>query len=370
MIKVLSIIDSFKGTLTSYELGHIMTNVLCKKGIDANFIPISDGGDGFLDTIEKVINTTKEKIIIFDPLNRNINSYYLFNKKNNTAYIELAKSSGINLLKLNELNPYQTSTFGLGQTIDKAIKKGVKTIIVGIGGSATNDGGSGMLEALGCVFYDNYGNILHNLSGESIKKISKIDPVPFYEKISNINFIVLSDVKNGLLGINGATYVYSKQKGAKDEDLIILENNMKSYSKVVEELFQERFHDFDGSGAAGGVGFAFHSFFKAKFYPGIEYLLNLVDFDNLIKDYDYIITGEGKIDKQSFDGKVIFGITKRANNKKIILVCAINELSNDDFLNHNNIKVYSIVDNIASLEVSMNNPIKNFQLLCESIKLS
>ncbi len=366
-MKVLSIIDSFKGTLISSELGSIMTNVLRKKGYEAQYIPISDGGDGFLEAIESAVKTKRVKVNVLNPLLKPIETHYLYDEKSSTAYIELAKSSGIYLLTKDELNPYITSTYGLGQTINKAIEKGVKRIIIGLGGSATNDGGSGMLEAMGCLFYDENHELMQNLSGGVLDKIAYTDPTGLYDRIKGIEFIVLSDVKNPLLYENGATYVFSKQKGAGINDIEILEKKMQKYAKVIEGTVKQDYSTESGTGAAGGVGFALMSIFNAKFYSGIDYILDLVDFDNLIKDYDYIITGEGKIDSQSLGGKVIFGIIQRSKGNKIILVCAVNELDEKLISDKNIVKIYSIVNNVASAQESMKKPGECFRKLCETI---
>ncbi len=162
-MKVLSIIDSFKGTLTSLQLGQIMSEELNKKGIEADYIPISDGGDGFLDVIEMVAKQPRVEVTVSDPLGRKIKTYFLYDENTKTAYLELAKSSGLNLLSEVELNPNVSSTFGLGETIEQALARGAKKMIVGIGGSATNDGGSGMLEALSCRFFDSEGYLLSSI---------------------------------------------------------------------------------------------------------------------------------------------------------------------------------------------------------------
>ncbi|HHU24272.1 MAG: glycerate kinase [Bacilli bacterium] len=366
-MRVLSIIDSFKGTLTSVQLGQIATSVFTKKGIDAKWLPISDGGDGFLDTIENIVKTKRVKIKVLDPLGRATETYYLLDENKREAYIEMAKCSGINLLVKEELNPFITSTYGLGQAIHHAIAQGIPSITVGIGGSATNDGGSGMLEALGCKFYDKNRQLIKNMCGGKLDLVQSIDPSALFETIKGVEFIVLSDVTNPLLKEKGASFVYAKQKGASVEDLPILEAKMENYALVMETYFKKQFRDKPGAGAAGGVGYAFHSLFKAEFHSGIDYILDLVDFENLIKDFDYLITGEGKIDRQSLAGKVIIGITKRAISKKIICVCALSEISLSDLNNPNIVGIYSIVGRIASKEESMQNPQKYFAKLCEEI---
>ena len=279
---------------------------------------------------------------------------------NNTAYIELAKASGINLLKKEELNPYIASTFGLGELINDAINCGIKKIIIGIGGSATNDGGTGMLEALGVKFYDGNNNIIKHISNGRFKEIKRIDEAAFLERIANVEFITLSDVVNPLLGNTGATYIFSPQKGASSEDLKELESNMEYYSS-----FKEEKRDYPGSGAAGGVGYALHGYFNATFFPGIDYLLDLIKFNELVKEYDVIITGEGKVDIQSLLGKVIFKISSRCVDRKVIVLCALNELCDINLKEYNITNVYSVVSEKLNItkEDSMNDPEKCFRKL-------
>lgn len=363
-MKALIMIDSFKGTITSKRLGEITQEEMSKKGIDSKYYPIADGGDGFLDAIEVFLKLKKVDIKCLDPLYREIDSYYLYDEDNKTAYIELAKTSGINLVKKEELNPYVATTFGLGQMIESAISNGSKKIVLGVGGSATNDGGLGMLEALGVKFFNKDNEEMSHLSNKDMRNIVRIDNSNFKKKIAKVKFLVLNDVTNPLLGENGATYVFSPQKGAKSEDLAVLESNMKYYSLVVSNLFGIDKSNYPGCGAVGGCGYALMTFCKAKFIPGIEYLLDLLEKNQDVDDYDMIITGEGKIDSQTLNGKVVSGISNRFKNKKIVLVCAINELENKNDFNG---EIYSVVPSVATSEESMAHPEECYCRLIEGI---
>lgn len=349
-MKILTLIDSFKGTITSKRLGELTKKVLETKGHCVRPIAISDGGDGFLDAISENIQLKEIKCKVHDPLMRVIETYYLVTE--DVAYIELAKASGISLLKESELNPFLATTYGFGEMIKDAISKGYKKIVIGIGGSATDDGGSGMLEALGVKF--NNGD-LNNMNNQNLGLISSIDTTKLEETIKDINFVVLSDVTNPLLGLNGATYVFSPQKGAKEKDLEDLENNMKHYSSFYPEYL-----NYPGSGAAGGVGFALKTFLHAEVVSGIDYILDLIDYDKIYKDYDLIITGEGKIDYQSLQGKVISSIISKTKERELLFVCAINELNNNDY------KVLSIVNDSVTKEMSMANPEYYYELLLQN----
>ena len=367
-MKVLAIIDSFKGTLSSRELGELTKSVLSKRKIKCDYLAISDGGDGFLECLESIIKVKRIYCKVNDPLFRTIDSFYLFDESSKTAYVEMALASGINLLKKEELNPYLATTYGTGELIMDAIQKKARKIIIGIGGSATNDGGTGLLEAMGVNFYS-HNLLLQKMNGDKLGFITDIDDVKFQKTINGIEFITLNDVKNPLLGNLGATRVFSKQKGSNSEDIFILETKMRNYANICTKKFNKDNNEFPGSGAAGGMGYAIKTFFNAPFYQGTEYILDLINFEKIICNYDYIITGEGKIDNQSLLGKVIFAIKKKTSSQEVILVCAINELSPEEIVRNNIKKIYSIVPSFATIEESMNNPAKHFKILCENIEL-
>ena len=356
-MKALILIDSFKGTLTSKELGEITKEELKQRNIESTYFPISDGGDGFLDAISALKDFQKVDVKTYDAFFKEIDAYYLYDEATKTAFIELAKASGINLIDANKLNPLTASTYGLGVIIKNAIINGAKNLVIGIGGSATNDGGSGMLEALGVKFY--YKNeLLKKMNNERLAHITKIDVTELNELMSGVSVLVMSDVNNPLLGVRGATYIFSPQKGATDETLPLLEENMANYATISFETLGCDYKDEAGSGAAGGVGFALKAYLKGKYQPGIDYLLNKVSkFD--LSSYDTVISGEGKIDSQSIDGKVISGIIKHFGDKKIILLCALNEFNSFDY------EIHSIVPQLATKQESKDNPNKYFRMLVQ-----
>lgn len=358
-MKILAMIDSFKGTITSKELGKLTKEILNKNNIECDYFATSDGGDGFLDSLLAGNSYQVRKVLASDPMFRKVECEYLVN--NDTAYIEMAKVSGINLLKKEELNPFTRSTFGLGEVILDAINSGYKKIVLGIGGSATNDAGMGMLEALGVKFYDN-DLLIKNIKNEDFSRVTKINIDSFKKNISGAEFTIISDVQNPLLGKEGATYTFSKQKGAKEEDLPLLEENIKAISKFGFGSIEN-----PGSGAAGGVGYALYEYMNAKFIPGIEYLLDRVNFRNIIKNYDYIITGEGRVDNQSLLGKVVFKIASNAIRKNVIVVSAINEVK--DFTNTNILDIYSIVSGDVTIDDSLNNPTFYYKKMIEQLAI-
>ena len=349
--KILVICDSFKGTLSSKEVGEIIVNNVNKNKYSAEYLPISDGGEGFLDVLLKWNKNLKEYYSLSSDAFRRVNSSkYLYDKKERILYFELAEVVGIKDLKKSELNPYLASTYGLGIIIKSAIlKHHPKKIIVGIGGSASNDGGSGMLEAMGVKFCNKNGDVIYDMCNEKLKDVDTIAIDSFNKLIKNIEFEVLTDVSNPLLGSTGATYVFSQQKGAKENDLIVLEENMKKYNEVVTKTFKNSFNESPGAGAAGGVGYAFIAFMNAKLALGIDVLLKSYHFDELVDKYDLVITGEGRLDEQSLNGKVISGIMSY-NPKKLEFVVGSCSLENIDY------KVHSIVPDVASIDEAINKP--------------
>lgn len=345
-MRYLVLFDSFKGTISSSELGKITTSHLKGLGLEADYFVISDGGDGFLDSICYNLKIEKIKIKTKDAfLNDN---YSFIAKKDDTFFVELASSVGINHVAKEQLNPYIASSFGFGMAIKEAIKRGAKKIVMGIGGSCSNDAGCGMLEALGAKFYSDI--LLHNMNNEKLSEVKKVDFTNFKKVIDGVEFIVASDVDNPLLGENGATYVYSKQKGATEKDFSFLEGNIKSFTNIFNDVNV----GVKGSGAAGGVGYSLITFLNALFVQGIDYILDLIEYDKKIKNYDAIITGEGKLDNSSFCNKAISGIIKRSKDKEIILINGSSNIEVD------NIKIYNIVPDITSLDKSISKSAKKY----------
>lgn len=343
-MKILVACDSFKGSLTSLEIGKIVKEELEKKNHKVDFIAISDGGEGFLDVIEQNIKCEKHFVDAPNAIGVLKKSAYLYG--NDTVYVELAEVVGIKDLKDHELRPYNANTFGLGVLLKHAILKyHPKQVVFGLGGSASTDGGSGLLEALGAKFYQN-DLLIKNIDNEKLKKVTYVDLKDVQKLTNGIKAFVLTDVNNPLLGLNGAAHVFGPQKGASKLDVLVLDENLKHFVKVLEK---EEFANVPGAGAAGGTTFGIMNAFDTKIALGIKYLLKLVDFKELVKNYDLIITGEGKFDEQSKMGKVFQGITEELDDlKKLKVICALNDTS-DDF-------VYSIVPSICSKEESLKNP--------------
>lgn len=324
-MKALIICDSFKGSLSSKQANEAIKKSCDKLNINSIQLAISDGGEGFLESINDKINAKKIYLNLKNAYGiRDYKGYYLL--KENKAYFEMAEFAGLIALNENEKNPCKTSTISLGIAIKDAINNGANEFIIGIGGSATNDAGIGMLSALGYEFLDEFENILKPI-GENLIKIAKINDKNVLKELKNCNFKIACDVKNPLYGENGAAYVYARQKGANDDEIKMLDLGLKNFAKVCEKYLAKDYSQFQGCGAAGGLGFGFKAFLNAEFESGFSYIKNLLNLEELIKNSDLIITGEGAFDNQSLMGKVIGEINQicKIYDKKLIIFCGIDK---------------------------------------------
>ncbi|WP_298478466.1 glycerate kinase [uncultured Maribacter sp.] len=318
--------DKFKGSLTANEVINAVSKGIKKVDGTSTIYSIlaSDGGDGFLDAISNSISTHEVEIETLDPMGRLIAATYLLNENNDTAYIELAKASGLELLKEEERNVMQMSTYGTGLQIKDAVSRGIKTIYVGLGGSATNDGGIGIANALGYVFTNKAEEELKPI-GANLGAISKIKKRKFLKTFASVKFYAVNDVDNPLFGTKGAAYVYGKQKGANEEELQILENGLIHLNQLVGEQLRKNFAFIPGAGAAGGTAYGLKTFLDAEYLSGVNFLLQLAEVPKIIetKNIDYIITGEGKIDSQTIHGKLVNGVVNMAKrfNIPVVAIC-------------------------------------------------
>jgi glycerate kinase len=316
--------DSMKGVMSSFEFSNnvaeIISNII--PNIDLVVKPMSDGGDGFLDVIqhfpetEKIINDNK------DCLMRDSQGYYFYHTHTKTAYIELAHLSGLHLLKSNEKNPYFTSTYGTGIQIQQAIDQGAKKIVLGLGGSATNDGGVGILYALGFTFISTAGLSFFPQGIDGLKNITSVQPPSNLSYLKNITFDLVVDVQNPLLGENGATAVYGIQKGVRPSDVVAIDAYLYHYAQLLYKEQTPTMINQPGMGAAGGTALSLSAFFNIKFTKGFDYLSKWYDLEKEIQQADFIITGEGSTDVQTLYGKVPMGVLNLCEkyNKPCLLV--------------------------------------------------
>ncbi len=314
--------DSFKGSLSSADTIRILTKAAREVFGDCRTVgvEVADGGEGTVSAVTRATRGRRVEAEVHDPIMRKIRSSYGVFGDN--AIIEMAEASGLTLLNEQERNPLITTTYGTGELILDALERGIRNITIAIGGSATNDGGTGCLSALGVKFLDSDGNVLEG-NGGNLAKISAIDISGLDKRIEKSNITVMCDVTNPLCGEKGATYVFGPQKGASAAMLETLESGMQNYRKAVLGLFGIDCNDIEGSGAAGGLGAAMSVFLGGRISSGIETVLDLIHFDDIISDADWIITGEGRTDHQSCYGKVIYGVGKHAlkHGIPVVAVC-------------------------------------------------
>ena len=320
MKKIIIIPDSFKGSASSLEVCNSIEKGVLKVFKDAKIkkIPVADGGEGTVDSILYAAGGNIKKVNVKNPEGKVIEAKYgLINK--DKAVIEMAEASGITLVDDKKRNPLKYPTYGTGELIKDALNNNIKEILIGIGGSATNDCGIGMANALGYKFLDKDNNELEAIA-ENMIKVSDIDDSNVDKRIFDIKISVACDVKNPLYGEKGATEVYGKQKGVTEESFDILDKGLKNIAKIVKTKFNKEIDYLEGAGAAGGLGGGLVAFCNAELKRGIDAVLDIIDFENEIKEASLIITGEGAIDGQTKEGKVPVGVARRANNIPVIAV--------------------------------------------------
>lgn len=320
--------DSFKGTLSAIEVCNIMKSSIKNLYKDANIIsvPVADGGEGTVDAFLYALGGEKKSIWVSDAFNeQKILAHYAM-LKDDIAVIEMAACAGLPLVK-NRLEPDKTTTFGVGELIIDAINSGAKKIILGLGGSATNDGGCGMASALGVKFKDEQDQEFIPTGG-TLSQIYKIDMNNIYSKIKDVEFVSMCDVDNPLCGKLGASAVFAPQKGA-DEDMVrLLDEGLAHLAKIIKRDLHIEVKDIKGAGAAGGLGAGSIAFLQSKLTKGIDVILDTIKFDELVSKADIVFTGEGKFDSQSLHGKVVMGVANRSQKYKtpvIVVTGAIGE---------------------------------------------
>lgn len=307
-LKPLNIIlapDSFKGSLSAVDFCRISESVIEKKmpGSKVLSLPLSDGGEGFVESFVYAGKAEAVSLWVSDPVGRKTKAKYGWQEASKTALIEMAQASGLPKLRPEERNPMQVHTYGTGQLIQAALNKGAKRIVLGLGGSATNDGGMGALNALGIAFYDTQNKAL-GLGGQFLSKIDRIGEIP--QHLTEIDWVMACDVTNPLLGENGATAVFGPQKGVNLQNQRLLENGLEKFALKIQDLTSNDVIDVPGAGAAGGMAAGFMGLLNARIVPGFELLKQELNLDMQFDSFaaDLLITGEGRIDRQSLSGKL------------------------------------------------------------------
>ncbi len=325
-MKILIAADSFKDSLDSFGVCRAIGKGIQQAYPNAELVelPLSDGGEGLSDIAGHYFELEQVVVEVCDPIFRPIKATYGYSVGTQTAFIEMAKASGLQLLSNEERNPLKTSTFGFGQLIQDAIQKGAKRIIMGLGGSATNDAGIGMATALGWIFRGQEGEVLQPI-GENLDKVATIEFPPNWSE--EVVFEAICDVKNPLFGENGAAHIFARQKGADQAMIEQLDAGLVQLAKVSN---QPEKAEAMGAGAAGGLGFGCLFFLNAQLKRGIDSVLDWANFDQEVATADWIFTGEGRLDRQTLQGKLIAGIAERAKGKPIIALCGGLDLMPDD----------------------------------------
>lgn len=351
-MKILIAPDKFKGSLRAEEVCAAI-----ESGIKEIFpaseiikVPLADGGEGTSELLTQYFEGETRKVNVAGPLFDMIQSEYGTNQDGSIAFIEMAKASGLQLLSKEKQNPLYTTTLGTGQLIHDAIDKGATKIILGIGGSATNDAGIGVAEALGFEFYDRSGNRVKP-TGENLIHLHSISSTHVHPQLSSVEFIALCDVTNPLYGTSGAAFIYSPQKGADFTIAKALDDGLRHFEKVIANTFHKE-ANFPGAGAGGGIASGVHVFLNAKIQKGIEYIFQATQLEKKIEGADIIITGEGKIDIQTLSGKVISAVAQAASkyNKRTVAFCGICELRKSELEKIGIQNVLSLADPFTSSE--------------------
>lgn len=354
-MKVVIAIDSLKGSLTSLQAGKaIKEGILNVTDAEVVIKPLADGGEGTTEALVEGLGGEVVTTFVMGPLKNKIKASYGYIAESNTAIIEMSAAAGIILINEEEKNPMEATTYGVGEMIKDAVNRGCRNFIVGIGGSATNDGGIGMLTALGFEFYDKHGNKL-GYGGKDLGKISAISTENAMPKLKECDFRIACDVTNPLCGANGATYIYGPQKGVTDAMKEDLDNSMMHYAKVTKKYLQNDHANTSGAGAAGGLGFAFLSYLHGNLQSGIEFIIDAVNLEECMKDADYVITGEGRIDYQTSMGKAPVGIAKLAKKYGATVIALAGSVTDDaSRCNENGIDAYfPILTKITTLQDAM-----------------
>ena len=327
-MKVIISPDSYKGTLSAAEVAKAMEEgiLAVDRSIETIILPVADGGEG---TLESLIISTQGRYLsthVLDPLGRCIEASYGVLGDGTTCVIEMAQASGITLLKEHERNPEVATTYGTGQLIKAALDKGYREFIIGIGGSATNDAGMGMLKALGLQFKKRNGMLIsEGVSG--LLELDLIDDSQLDPRIAESSFVIACDVDNPLVGERGATAVFGPQKGVEEQQITYFDSCLKQFADIVEKQYGIRLHDYQGAGAAGGVGGALIAFLNATFHAGINIVMEAIQLKQHLVDAHYVMTGEGKSDRQTLYGKAPMGVAKmaKAAGVKSILLSGVIE---------------------------------------------
>jgi glycerate kinase len=357
-MKIVIAPDSFKESLSALEVANAVEKGFREVFPEAEYVkvPMADGGEG---TVQSLVDATGGRIVeteVTGPLGERVSAFFGMLGDGKTAAIEMAAASGLHLVPREKRNPLVTTTRGTGELILAALDEGAEHIIIGIGGSATNDGGAGMIQALGGRLLDRYGQEI-GPGGGSLSELADVDLSGLDERLKRVKIEVACDVDNPLTGPKGASAIFGPQKGASPEMVAVLDQNLQHYATVIERVLGKQVKDIPGAGAAGGLGAGLLAFLNAELKRGVDIILETVKFAEKIQGAALVITGEGRIDGQTIFGKTPVGVAKTAKRYGIPVIAIAGSVSDDSdvVLNHGIEALYSIVPGIISLEKAIEN---------------
>ena len=357
-MKIIVAPDSFKGSCSAIEVANSIEKAILSvdSAVEVVKMPVADGGEGTIDAITSCVPAEIIEVEVCDPMGEIALAQYAIIDGGQTAIIEMAQASGLPMVPVNKRNPLLATTYGTGQLMKDALDRGCKKMIIGIGGSATNDGGAGVLMALGASFKNDDGEELQ-VGGGALAELAEIDLTEFDARIYDVEITVACDVTNPLTGENGASYVYGPQKGATPEMVEELDSALSHFAKKSAEKLGTDYSEYPGTGAAGGLGFALIAYCKAKFAAGIDIVLGVSGFEKELESADLVITGEGRIDGQSVQGKVLYGIGIRAKEKNVPVIAIGGAIRSDSeaLLDYGITAMFSIANGPITLEYAMEN---------------
>ena len=355
-MKIVAAIDSFKGSLSSLEAGNAIRTGIYRAMPDAEVIvrPLADGGEGTVEALVLGMNGRTETVIVTGPLGKPVACVYGILPESQTAIIEMAGAAGLTLIGAAERNPLNTTTYGVGEVIQDAIRKGCRHFIVGIGGSATNDGGVGMLQALGYGFLDANGDPIA-FGAKGLQDLTTITTNNVLPELKECTFRIACDVTNPLCGETGCSAIYGPQKGATPSMILLMDKWLGQYAELAAQTFEKADPLYPGTGAAGGMGFAFLTFTNATLQSGIQIILEETRLEEYVKNADIVITGEGRLDGQTVMGKAPIGVAGIAK-KHGKLVLAFSGCVTDDAIACNEAGIdafFPILRGVVSLQEAM-----------------
>lgn len=362
--------DSFKESMTAKEVCDAMEKGIKKADSAAEVIkvPMADGGEGTVDSLVDATNSQRVIVEVTGPLGNKISAYYGILGNGTTAVIEMAKASGLEIVEKKKRNPMITTTFGTGELIRHALDHNVKEIIIGLGGSSTNDGGSGMAQALGAKLLDQNNNQI-SFGGGNLDKLDKIDISDLDSRLQDVKIILASDVTNPLIGKDGASRVFGPQKGATPEMVEKLENNLQHYAKIIKRDLNKDVASVSGAGAAGGLGAGLMAFTTCKMRQGVDIAIEVTKLEEKVKSADYVFTGEGGTDFQTKFGKTPYGVAKlgKKYHKPVISLAGYLGEGIDSLYSEGFTAIFGIIPGACDLSTALKNGPSNVARTTENI---